>query len=135
VTSNFLSIEKVWIVSPLRNLRILVVEDEGLVAMLAEDMLTDLGCEVRASAASVMQAMRAIKAATFDLALLDVNLRGESVFPVAEALEQLGVPFVFATGYGTQGVREDLRDHPVVSKPFGPDQLKQALMLALEPAV
>lgn len=120
--------------SPFRDLRILVVEDEGLVAMLTEDMLLDLGCDVRASAASVQQALRAIEAGTFDLALLDVNLRGETVFPVADVLLEQGVPIVFTTGYGAQGIREDLRAHPIVSKPFAADQLARALQSALKSA-
>jgi CheY-like chemotaxis protein len=81
--------------------RVLVVEDEGLVAMMLEDLLDDMGCEVAGSLASVAQAMAWIDGGgRADAALLDVNLGGETVFPVAEALTARGVPFAFTTGYG-----------------------------------
>jgi CheY-like chemotaxis protein len=82
-------------------LRVMVVEDEGLVAMMLEDLLEDLGCEVALSAAAVNPALAWIEAGgVADAALLDVNLGGELVFPVAEALAARGVPFAFTTGYG-----------------------------------
>ena len=81
--------------------RILLVEDEGLVALMLEDMLEDMGYDVAYSAASVSQAVAWIEAGgEADAALLDVNLGGEPVFPVAEALRARGVPFAFTTGYG-----------------------------------
>jgi CheY-like chemotaxis protein len=85
----------------MKPLRILVVEDEGLVAMLIEDLLDDLGCEVAGSVGSVGQAMAWLEGGgQADAALLDVNLAGESVWPVADALAARGVPFAFTTGYG-----------------------------------
>src|SRR5277367_6352119 len=88
----------------MKRLRMLVVEDEGLVAMLIEDMLDDLGCEVACSAASVAQALKWLDdGGEADAALLDVNLGGEAVWPVAEALMARGVPFAFTTGYGQLG--------------------------------
>ena len=80
--------------------RILVVEDESLIRMLLEDMLTDLGHEVAASAASVEAAKELASTAAFDVAILDVNLEGQEVFPVAEILASRNLPFVFASGYG-----------------------------------
>ncbi|WP_374571347.1 response regulator [Phenylobacterium sp.] len=82
--------------------RVLLVEDESLVALAMEDMLADLGCEVVASFGALAPAMSwlAERNRAVDGALLDVNLSGELVFPLAEALEAKGVPFVFATGYG-----------------------------------
>jgi CheY-like chemotaxis protein len=82
-------------------LRVLIVEDEGLVAMMLEDFLEDLGCQLAASLASVGDALAWIEAGgEADAALLDVNLNGEPVFPVAERLAARGVPFAFTTGYG-----------------------------------
>ena len=108
-------------------LRILVVEDDGLVAMTVEDLLDDLGCEVVGSAATVAQALAWLDAGgTADAALLDVKLGAEFVFPVAEALAARGVAFAFTTGYGeTPDPR--FRDAPVVGKPIRRAQLEQVL--------
>jgi CheY-like chemotaxis protein len=114
-------------VNVLAGLRVLVVEDEGLVAMLVETMLDDLGCAVVLSAASVREALELVSRGGFDVALLDVNLAGEKVFPVADELRRLGVPFAFASGYGADGLRPDLQDVPIIQKPFQLDHLKAAL--------
>jgi CheY-like chemotaxis protein len=110
-------------------LRLLVVEDEAMVAMLVEDMLTDLGCIVVAVAGSVAAAIALAdrEDTVLDGAVLDVNLGGEKVFPVADALATRGVPFMFATGYGRAGIEARFMDAPVVSKPFGFDTLRSAL--------
>ena len=107
--------------SPLAGLRILVVEDETLVAMLLEDMLGDLGCEVTAVASRITQAVEIARdpAQVIDVAILDVNVAGEAITPVAEALAARSTPFVFATGYGESGVPEAFRGRPVLQKPFG----------------
>src|SRR6266446_3074130 len=80
--------------------RILVVEDEVMIRMLLEDMLGELGYTVAAEAARIDEALEATKNADFDLAILDANLNGQPVSPVADALVARGTPFVFATGYG-----------------------------------
>lgn len=109
-------------------LRILVVEDELFVAMLVEDLLGDLGHRVVGPAASARAAVRAVEDEVFDFALLDVNLGdGETSFETAEMLRSRGVPFAFVTGYGEQGVRSDLRDVPILSKPIDPRQLARVL--------
>ena len=107
--------------------RILVVEDEMLIGMLLEDMLTDLGHEVAAIVPRLKDAMAAVERETFDLAVLDVHLHGESAFPVAEALIAKGVPFIFATGYGERGLPESYRGRPVLQKPFAKDDLERLL--------
>jgi CheY-like chemotaxis protein len=114
----------------LTGLRVLVVEDEGPVAMLVETMLEDLGCAVVLSAASVRQALELARRGGFDVALLDVNLAGEKVFPVADELRRLGVPFAFASGYGADGLRPDLKDVPIIQKPFQLGDLEAALRAA-----
>jgi CheY-like chemotaxis protein len=91
--------------------------------MLVEDMLGDLGCDIVGSAASAAEAERAARTAQIDFALLDVNLDGETSFAAADALRDRQIPFAFVTGYGEQGVRPDLREAPVLSKPIDPRQL------------
>jgi CheY-like chemotaxis protein len=118
--------------SDLEGLRVLLVEDEGPVAMLVEDMLQDLGCRVAASVASVPDALRAISQNDFEFALLDVNLAGVKVDPVAEELARRGTPFAFASGYGKAGLRQDLQERPVVQKPFRKDELGETIRLALK---
>jgi CheY-like chemotaxis protein len=109
--------------------RILVVEDEMLIGMLLEDMLTDLGHEVAAVVPRLKDALAAVQSETFDLAILDVHLHGENAFPVADALIEKGVPFVFATGYGERGLPEAYRQRPVLQKPFARGDLERILKL------
>lgn len=88
----------------LQGLSVLAVEDEALVAMCLEDILLDLGCAVLGPAARVHQALKLLDTEHVDIAVLDVNVAGEVVFPVADKLKALGVPFIFATAYGVAGV-------------------------------
>lgn len=114
----------------LAGLRALVVEDEGSVALLIEAMLEELGCEVAASVATLAQAMTAATAESFDFAVLDVNLAGELVFPVAEALRARQLPFVFSTGYGATAVPAAFRGYEVLNKPFILEELERKLCIA-----
>lgn len=108
--------------SSLSGRRILLVEDESLVAALAEDLLLDAGCEV-------MLAMRLDEAMVFaaddevELGILDVNLGAERSYPVADLLRARGKPFIFATGYGREGLNGAYQDIPVLQKPYRGDQL------------
>lgn len=111
----------------LSGLKVLVVEDEMLVSMLVEDMLADLGCLVVGPAAELDEAMSLVESADIDLALLDVNLGGKPIFPVADALKARGVPFAFASGYGEAGLSEDHRGAAVLQKPFREADLARAL--------
>ena len=112
--------------------RILVVEDELMIRMLLEDMLGELGYTVAAEAARIEEALEAAKNADFDIAILDVNLNGQPISPVADALVARGMPFVCATGYGERGLPEPYRDRPTLKKPFQMDGLKQMLQTALD---
>jgi CheY-like chemotaxis protein len=116
--------------------RVLLVEDDALIAMNMTDMLDALGCVMLGPAARVGEALAAVEAAdgAIDAAVLDVNLAGQPSFPVADALAERQIPFVFATGYGSAGLRDDLRDRPVLLKPFKLRELKQALAGVLVPA-
>jgi len=108
--------------------RVLVVEDEMTVAILIEDMVSELAYEVAAVVPRLEDAMRMVDSDSFDLAMLDVHLNGKTVFPFAEALKEREIPFLFATAYGPRGLPEEYRDHLVLQKPFGPVELKRALM-------
>lgn len=112
--------------------RVLVVEDEAAVALLVEAMLEDLGCTVVDSVATVEAGLAAVQAGGFDVALLDVNLAGRRVDPVARALRDAGLPFAFASGYGAaQSATDGGVDEPVIAKPFRMADLGAALRKAL----
>jgi CheY-like chemotaxis protein len=114
--------------------RVLVVEDELMIRMLLEGMLTDIGHTVAAEAGGIDEAVAIAKKADFDVAVLDVNLNGQPVTPVVEILVERGVPFVFASGYGQRGVPEAYRAIPTLQKPFQADALAQAIQIAMSPA-
>lgn len=118
--------------SKLNGLRILVVEDEAAISMLLEDMLMDFGCEVVGPAARLSAALEMIERETFDIAILDVNLAGDPIYPAAEALARRDVPFIFSTGYGGGGIKDPYRNRPVVQKPFGQQELKRTLLKGIE---
>lgn len=100
-------------------LSVFIVEDEALVALNLEDMLADLGHTVAVSAMRLDEAlMIAEKGCHADLAILDVNLGGKPVFPLAERLVEAGIPVVFATGYGRAGLPEAWQSWPVLQKPY-----------------
>ena len=111
--------------------RVLIVEDDVMIRMLIEDMLGDLGFAVAAEASKVHEALAAVNSTAFDVAILDVNLSGETTGPVAEALAARGTPFVFATGYGEHGLPDQFRDRPLLKKPFQIESLKRMLETAL----
>jgi CheY-like chemotaxis protein len=102
----------------LEGIRVLVVEDEFLVAMLIEDMLTSAGCVVAGPIPRLSDALDAVDRGTYDAAVLDVNLGGDRVYPVADALSRRNVPFVFITGYGTSGLPGEYAERPRLGKPF-----------------
>jgi CheY-like chemotaxis protein len=97
--------------------RLLLVEDEPIVAWLLKDMLVDLGLVVVGPAASINQALATIEAESIDVAMLDVNLKGQMSYPIADVLVARGVPFVFSTGYDIDRLLADYRTVPA-QKPF-----------------
>ncbi len=108
--------------------RILIVEDEPLIAMMLEDFLDALDREVAGTADSVATALACLDRGTVDAAILDVNLRGgEQSWPIAERLAATGVPFVLATGGAGDMIAEAFRDRPVLSKPFTMDAVARVL--------
>lgn len=111
----------------LNGLRVLVVEDEMMVSMLIEDMLGDLGCHVVGPAARLDEALELAHAGELDCAVLDVNLGGQPIFPLADVLRGKGKPFAFATGYGDAGLRDVDKGTPVLQKPFRESDLARVL--------
>lgn len=111
----------------LRGKRILIVEDEPIVAMALEDILLDLGCEIVGPAYSLSQALNLIENEILDAAVLDINLNGERSDPAAETLVSKGVPFAFATGYAADRSQFPPSVAPVLEKPYTGAQLEALL--------
>ncbi|MEO6214828.1 MAG: response regulator [Sphingomonas sp.] len=108
--------------------RILIIEDEPLIAMMLEDFLDVLGKQLAGTADTVADALALIEAGGIDAAILDVNLRGgEKSWPVADALMAKGVPFVFATGGSQDSITEQYRGHATLPKPFTMDAVAKVL--------
>jgi CheY-like chemotaxis protein len=115
----------------LNGLRVFVVEDEFAVLLLIEDMLEQLGCTIAGSASRIASALEGVAQCTADIALLDVHIAGEAVYPVAEALTARNVPIVFSTGYDGGAISEPWRRRPVLQKPYNAGQLAAALRAGL----
>lgn len=117
----------------LAGLKLLVIEDEAMIAMALEDMLDALGCVVVDVAGTVSRGLALANNETLSIdgAILDVNLGGEKVYPVAERLAARGVPFVFCTGYGLSGIATDFAHVPTLAKPYEQQQLQDLLISVL----
>jgi len=107
--------------------RVLVVEDEAIIAMYVEDVISTFGYSVAGVVTNVAEALAFIEKHAIDAAVLDINLKGSLVFPFADALLRRGIPFVFASSYGEGGIPARYRVGPVVQKPFAPSELHRAL--------
>jgi len=114
--------------------RVLIVEDEPLIAMALEDVLLDLGCTIVGRAAGVDDALASIAQHAIDLAILDVNIEGGQSYAVADALRDRGVPFVFTTGAAEDSVDCRYADNVILRKPFMPMGVVLALRKALDSA-
>ena len=106
---------------------VFLVEDEVMIRMMVADMLEELGFSIAAEAGEINEAIRLAQSTHFDLAILDVNVNGKVISPVAEAVQLRNRPFVFATGYGERGLPENYRGRPVLQKPFAKDDLERVL--------
>jgi two-component SAPR family response regulator len=111
-------------------LKVLVVEDESIVALDIENMLEEIGCKVVASVPRLVKALYLASSLDIDLAVLDINLAGEVVYPLAFRLAERGIPFVLSTGYNTATLPSELRDRPLVKKPVTLGSLKTAVSMA-----
>jgi|SRR5579859_1069588 len=116
-------------IGSIAGMRVLIVEDEALVAAMLEDMLADFGCVVAGRAGSVNQALSQIaQTSGLEAAILDVHLGGETVFPVADDLVQRRVPFVFSTGFGPADLAARYPHSLLLAKPYPPEELATALV-------
>ncbi|QIB36305.1 response regulator [Ancylobacter pratisalsi] len=119
--------------NPLSGRKVLIVEDETLVAMMMEAMVEELGATVIGSKARVGEALDfiATRHHEIDIVMLDLNLGGTRCYSVASAATGHGIPFVFSTGYQDGDIIEEWRDRPMLTKPFQLSELQGALALAL----
>ena len=115
-------------------LSVFLVEDETLIQMMVAEMIEELGHNVIAEASDLKQALSLAQTANFDLAILDINLSGQRIDPVAEVLSHRNLPFIFASGYGEAGLTDRFRDRPALQKPFILTQLAEAIEAALRPS-
>jgi CheY-like chemotaxis protein len=116
---------------PLYGMRVIIIEDEPLVAMELESTLTAAGCDVIGMAGTLEKARLLISQARCDAALVDVNLAGHPVDELAAALTQKNIPFAFVTGYGREGIPRGFRDAVLLKKPFAQDQLIAVMELLI----
>jgi DNA-binding response OmpR family regulator len=114
-----------------RQAAIFLLEDEALIRMMIAGMVEELGHRVAAEAGNIHEGKKLAETAAFDLALLDVNVGGESILPVAEIIETRGVPFLFITGYGQDGVPSPFGERLVLQKPFAITKLGDAIEAVL----
>ncbi|QIK78366.1 response regulator [Sphingomonas piscis] len=113
--------------SKLAGKRVLIVEDEAIIAFAIEDMLVELGCVIIGPALRLDEACDLADTELIDAAILDVNINSERSYPVADRLHQRGVPFVFATGYDREGLEWRGSDPEIIAKPYRRDQVQSAL--------
>jgi DNA-binding response OmpR family regulator len=116
----------------LKGLRVLVVEDDYLISLLFDDMLTTAGCVVVGPLPRLTDALEAAAKENCDAAVLDVNLGGERVYPVAKILAARHVPFIFVTGYSGDALPREYAEQPRIAKPFKAAQLLGALSNLIE---
>jgi DNA-binding response OmpR family regulator len=119
----------------LQGVKVLVVEDEYLVATLMEDMLESAGCVVAGPIPRLAQAVETASSEVCDVAVLDINLAGERVYPVADILAQRGVPFVFVTGYGVNALPPEYAKRPRICKPFRIAELLSTISSLVKPSL
>lgn len=117
--------------SGLSGRRVLVVEGESRIAMLIRDTLEDMGCEVVAMASRLAEARQKATSLAFDVALLDINLDGQSSFSLADEFAARGLPFVLATGYRASRIPTEFKHVPILQKPFLRAELERVLLTAL----
>jgi DNA-binding NtrC family response regulator len=110
-----------------RKHRILVVEDEAMISMLLEDMVLDCGGELVGPVAKFEDALELAHKAEFGVAVLDLNLNGTLSYPIAEVIRDRGIPVIFATGYGADGVPDRFSDCPTLQKPFSQQDFAEAV--------
>ena len=111
---------------------VFLVEDEVMIRMMVADMLEELGYSIAAEAGDINEALKLAQSVEFDLAILDVNVNGKVISPVADVIAARGRPFIFATGYGSSGLPAEYRDRPALQKPFQIETLGRAIEHAIK---
>jgi len=117
----------------LEGLNVFVVEDEFAVLLMLEDMLSELGCNLAGTASRMTEAHKLLGETSPSVAVLDVNVAGEPVYPLAAVLASRNVPIVFSTGYGGSGMDPQWRERPILQKPYRIEDLQKALLAAVGP--
>jgi CheY-like chemotaxis protein len=110
---------------------VFLVEDEVMIRMMVADMLGELGYRIAAEAGEINEAIKLAQSIEFDLAILDVNVNGKVISPVADLIAARNRPFIFATGYGSSGLPAEYRDRPALQKPFQIETLARMIDHAL----
>jgi CheY-like chemotaxis protein len=113
--------------------RVLIVEDETMIALIIEHVVAELGCEVVGPASELTAAARLAREETIDVAILDVTIRGGQVFPVADILRERRIPFILASGYGERTLPDRYKDAPWLQKPYTVGQAAKAIGELLSP--
>src|ERR1700749_592359 len=111
---------------------VFLVEDEVMIRMMVADMLEELGYRIAAEAGEISEAIRLAQSIDFALAILDLNVTGKVISPVADLIRARNRPFIFATGYGSSGLPEEYRDRPSLQKPFQLETLARMIDTALK---
>ncbi|MGA2996191.1 response regulator [Bradyrhizobium sp.] len=111
---------------------VFLVEDEVMIRMMVADMLEELGYSIAAESGEIGDALKLAQSVEFDLAILDVNVNGKVISPVADLIAARNRPFIFATGYGSSGLPAEYRDRPALQKPFQIETLGRAVDQALK---
>ena len=113
---------------------VFLVEDEVMIRMMVADMLEELGYRVAAEAGEISEALKLAQSTDFDFAILDVNVNGKVISPVADLIKARNRPFIFATGYGSSGLPEEYRARPALQKPFQLETLARMIDATLKDA-
>jgi CheY-like chemotaxis protein len=113
---------------------VFLVEDEVMIRMMVADMLEELGYRIAAESGEIGEAIKLAHSTEFDIAILDVNVNGKVISPVAEVIQARNRPFIFATGYGSSGLPEEYRGRPALQKPFQLETLAKMIDTALKDA-
>ena len=111
---------------------VFLVEDEVMIRMMVADMLEELGHSIAGEAGEISHAIKLAQSTEFELAILDVNVNGHMITPVAELIKARNLPFIFATGYGAAGVPAEYRDQPTLQKPFLIEKLEEMIHRTLD---
>lgn len=107
--------------------KVLIVEDEMLIALMLKDMVTENGLTVEAIAKDLSSGLELARTSSIDLAILDINLNGKEAYPIADLLQKRGIPYIFSTGYGDAAIKDGFNHVTRIDKPFQQHNLVDAI--------